>query len=97
MSERVDGTDDDELIMRIPGVREWIERHRASPAVPVSELLTVRRAAEYVGIAQSTLYTHIYRGSGPRQELDRPRRFSSADLDDWIENRSTPPGRRKNE
>ncbi|MCI1831524.1 MAG: helix-turn-helix domain-containing protein [Bifidobacterium sp.] len=93
----IDEPSDYDLLMRTPGMREWIESRRARTVNPERDLLTVRQAAAYVGIAQSTFYTHIYLGNGPRQEADHPRRFLRVDLDDWIENRSTHPGRRKNE
>jgi excisionase family DNA binding protein len=62
------------------------KRERASPPGHTKSRLTVKQAAEYIGIAKSTLDKMRVAGGGPRFiKIGKRVLYDKADLDAWIE------------
>lgn len=62
------------------------KRERASPPGHTKSRLTIKEAAEYIGIAKSTLDKMRVAGGGPRFiKIGKRVLYDKADLDAWIE------------
>lgn len=51
-------------------------------------LLTVAELAEYLGLAQGTIYNKVCRGEIPHVKLGRAVRFRRSEIDRWIDAQS---------
>jgi excisionase family DNA binding protein len=49
------------------------------------DVLTIKQAAEYLQISQSTLYKEAQKGKIPCQKIGRRWRFSRLALEKWLE------------
>ena len=55
-------------------------------------VLRVKRAAEYIAVSRSTLYSRMEDGSLPYVRIGRCRRLRISDLDKFIDDRATNGG-----
>jgi excisionase family DNA binding protein len=54
------------------------------------DVLSLKKAAEYLDLPESTLYLLAQRGEIPSRKVGRQWRFSRAALDEWLKGNMTP-------
>ena len=59
--------------------------------VPDKRFLNVKEAAEYLGLATSTLYTMVSQQRIPYTKMGRRTKFEQKELDRWTDSHSVKP------